>query len=343
MATGKDYYKILGVSREADDKTIRDAYRQLARRHHPDVNPNDEAAEARFKEISEAHACLRDPEKRRAYNQFGTNGEQAERARQAGGFQGATGGFSDIFDQFFSRNAAGGGAGGFHGGPFGGGFSTATARPQPGPDTEQELVIPLEEALYGRTRSLTATLKDACTECDGSGTVNGRRCLHCHATGKALRKQHFEVKVPPGVRTGSRIRLSAQGGQSATGGPPGDLYFRVKVLEHPLFRRDGDDLYCDLPLTFAEAALGTTVTVPTKKGEVSVTIPAGTQGGKKLRLPGLGVPHLNGTGSGDQFLVVRICVPTALEDERRELIRKLAESDPENPRRGMRGKLHHQK
>jgi len=149
--------------------------------------------------------------------------------------------------------------------------------------------------------------------------------------------------VPPGVRTGSRIRLSAQGGQSATGGPPGDLYFRVKVLEHPLFRRDGDDLYCDLPLTFAEAALGTTVTVPTKKGEVSVTIPAGTQGGKKLRLPGLGVPHLNGTGSGDQFLVVRICVPTALEDERRELIRKLAESDPENPRRGMRGKLHHQK
>ena len=342
--TNKDYYRLLGIGRNADDKEIRDAYRGLARQYHPDVNPNDPSAAERFKEVGEAYECLKDPEKRRMYNQFGGDWEQARRAGQAGRFQwntagaGGAGNFSDIFDQFFGKGMSG--AGGPQSGPFHETFTSEASRPQRGPDTEQALEIPLEEALYGRTRSLTVTLKDTCDDCGGSGTLDGRRCRKCHATGKALRKQHFQVKVPPGVKTGSRIRLQGQGGVGANGGPPGDLYFRVEVQEHPLFRREGDDLYCDLPVTFSEAALGTEVTVPTPKGEVKVKIPPGTQGGKKLRLPGMGVPRLNGAGAGDQYLIVRVCVPTNLEESQQELIKELAQGEPENPRRGMRGKFH---
>lgn len=344
MRTDKDYYRLLGVRRDADDRTIRDAYRRLARKYHPDVNPNDPQAAEKFKEVGEAYNCLRDPEKRRLYDQFGPHWQQAQRAGQAGGFQWQSqgfggGGFSDIFDQFFGRGF--GAARDFRTGPFDEEFSTQTRpRSERGPDTEQELVIPLEEAIYGRTRSLTVTIKETCPDCNGNGNLGGRRCTRCHATGRALRRQQFQVKVPPGVKTGSKIRLQGQGGKGPHGGPPGDLFFVVKVQDHPLFRREGDDLYCDLPLTVAEATLGTTVTVPTREGDVTLTIPPGTHGGKKLRLPGLGVPHLNGGGAGDLYFVVRIRVPTNLDDTGKELVQGLTAYDPDNPRRGMRGKFH---
>jgi len=281
------------------------------------------------------------------YDQYGADWQQAHRAGQAGGFQWSTSGpgggpsaFSEVFDQFFGAGGGFAGSEQFSAGPFRETFSSDRAGPQKGPDTEQLLEIPLEEAIFGRTRSLTVTLKDLCAECAGSGTLNGRRCTRCHATGKALRKQHFEVKIPPGVKTGSRIRLKGQGVSGPDGGSPGDVYFQVKIQSHPLFRREEDDLICDLPLTISEAALGTAVNVPTPKGEVKVAIPPGTQGGKKLRLPGRGVPRLDGSGTGDQLLVVRILIPTELGERDEELVRELAEKEPDNPRRGMKGKFH---
>lgn len=307
----KDYYKILGVSRNATEKEIKQAYRRLARKYHPDVNPGDPQAEARFKEINEAHEVLSDPEKRRKYDQLGAQWQQWQRmggrpqdfdwsrwsaGPQPGGVRVEYGtledleemlsglGFSDFFRTIF---------GGVGAGPR----TTRSwqARPARGQDIEQEVEITLEEAFHGTTRRLE---KD------------GRR---------------LEVKVPPGVRTGSRVRISGEGAPGVSGGASGDLYLKIKVAPHPVFRREGDDLYCDVPVDLYTAILGGEASVPSLKGNVILTIPPETQDGKTFRLKGQGMPALKDPSQrGDLFATIHVKLPQGLTAEERELFSRLA-------------------
>ena len=319
----KDYYKILGVAKNATTEDIKKAYRKLARQYHPDVNKKPEA-EKRFKEVNEANEVLSDPDKRKRYD---TIGPDFARYADFGGRHGRPGNFEwsyngpsgrggtfsgeDIgdFSDFF-RTLFGGGGGG-------GGFSTdelfRTARggrsrnaPAVGSDLESEVEITLPEAFKGGERQLEIT------------DQNGRT-------------RKLAVKIPAGVRDGQRIRLAAQGGAGANGGAPGDLYLRVRIRPHPLFTRDGDDLRMDLPLALHEALLGAEVTVPTLKGRVSLRIPPETQNGRTIRLAGQGMPRAAG-GAGDLFVTVKVVLPTKLNDEDRECIRKLG-ARQEDPRR----------
>jgi curved DNA-binding protein len=307
----KDYYKILGVDRSASEKEVKKAYRKLARKYHPDVNPGDDGAEERFKEINEAHEVLSDPEKRKKYDQLGSSWRQWQRAggepagfdwaqwyAQPGGARvhveyadlgdlfGGAGGFSDFFSAIF-------------GGLGGRGETTWGARGQPraahGQDYEQEVEVTLEEAFSGTTRILQ---KD------------GRR---------------LEVKIPAGVETGSRVRMRGEGGEGLGGGAKGDLYLRVRVLPHRTFERKGDDLHCEVPVDLYTAVLGGEVRVPTLKGGAMLKIPPETQGGKTFRLKGQGMPRMKDSGTkGDLYAKVRVRVPEHLSDSEKELFKQLA-------------------
>jgi len=304
----KDYYKTLGVDRTADDKTIKQAYRRLARKYHPDVSKAKGTAE-RFKEINEAYEVLSDPEKRKRYDSLGPDWQRYAQAGAgpSGGFRvhfgdgadlGDLGGFSDFFRTIFGDLGVRGGD------PFADFARETGRRSARGEDAHAAVEVSLEEAYHGSRKTFS---------------VDGRR---------------LEVKIPAGVETGSRVRV-AGGGAGTAGSHHGDLYLTVTVRPHPLFERKGDDLHLELPLTVWEAALGTEVRVPTFKGSVSMKIPPETSSGKIFRLPGYGMPHLKSGGAGDQYVKIKVVVPSGLSPREKALFEELGRLRPENPRSQM--------
>jgi curved DNA-binding protein len=323
----KDYYQTLGVSRNASKEEIQKSYRKLARKYHPDVSKEPEA-EARFKEINEAYEVLKDPEKRKKYDQFGSAWKQASRTGSpppgwegvqfdfgdfAGGggrgfrFEGGPGGFgasgfSDFFEMLF-----GGGGGGFRPGAAAGGPGPGGPRPRAGADQDATITLTLEEAARGGKREITLT--------DPSGET-----------------KTLNVKIPPGVKPGSRIRLSGQGGYGSGGGSRGDLYLKVDLAPHPDLKLRGTDLHATVSITPWEAALGGRAEIPTLNGSATIKIPAGTSSGRKIRLRGKGFPHPEGK-AGDLYAELRIVVPDRLSEQERELYEKLKEASEQEPRR----------
>jgi len=343
----KDYYKILGVDRKADAKTIKSAYRKLARKHHPDVAKGKDGE--RFKEITEAYEVLSDPEKRQRYDTLGPDwqryaqpGQGAGPGPGGGGFRveyGSEGGdFSDFFRTIFgdmggagrgSRGARGGGGGINLEDLLGGGGRGGRSR---GQDVEAQVEISLEEAFSGTRRAFSMELDEPCPTCRGAGNVGGKPCATCGGTGWQHARRQVDVKIPAGVRTGQRVRVSGEGG--AADGARGDLYLGVTVAPHPLFERKGDDLLVDVPITAPEAALGASVDVPTLKGKVSMKIPPATSSGRTFRLPGYGMPRLKGGGSGDELVGVKIVMPADLSADEKALYEKLKALRGETPRSG---------
>jgi len=353
-----DYYQVLGVKKKATKEQINRAFRRLAKKYHPDRNPGDKTAEKRFKEISAAHEVLSDPKKRRQYDQLRearargfTAGDFSEFFRAAGkpGGTGArAGGFGDFADLFSSL--------------FGGRPDTATAPPQRGEDILQKIDIPFETAIYGGTVSLRVRRPEHCATCGGSGarpgsapkpcpTCKGRGtvqssqgaftfsrpcpeclgrgkrvdqpCVVCGGQGRVMRSRKLSVKIPKGVREGAKIRLTGEGEPGLSGGKPGDRYLQIHVKPHPLFERDGHDIYSDLKLNIVQATLGTTVPVKTIDGSVQLRVPPGTSSGAKLRLRGKGAPRPSGD-RGDHYVRVKIVPPRGLSTRQAELLRQFA-------------------
>ncbi len=326
---GKNYYDMLGVSRNASDKQIKQAYRRLARKHHPDVNPGDKQAEARFKQINRAYEALSDPEKRRKYDRYGEQWEQAEafeKARRAGGAEGIRFGQGFDLGDLFGRATRG------HGGPFGNIFESFSGRrgPTRGQNVEYATEVTLEEAFHGATRRIGLQSEEPCGTCGGSGQIASAVCHVCQGAGAVLRPKRLEVKIPAGVRDGSRVRIAREGRPGAGGGPRGDLYVVVRVRPHAKFERKGDDLTTDVGVPLEDAVLGGEVEVPTLSGSrVALKIPALTQNGRLVRLSGLGMPNLEGKGrgksKGNLYARVSVVLPEKLSDRERELFEKLRE------------------
>jgi DnaJ-class molecular chaperone len=317
----KDYYATLGVEKTASEKDIKSAYRRLARKWHPDANPDKpKEAEERFKEISEAYEVLGDAEKRKKYDMLGADwqtaahqAEQQQRYRthfDTEGFDfGNLGGsgFSDFFDLFFS------GVGRRAGAPSG------VARR--GQDVESTIELSLRDAYEGGKKQISLQVEDACPRCHGTGTERGRLCPQCHGTGRVVANKKFDVSIPRGVADGQRIRLAGQGG---SGSPPGDLYLVVKILDDPTYQRKGNDLYVDLPVSLYDLVLGSEVNVPTMTGPVSMKIPEGTQNNRLLRLAGKGMPSVKGKAAGDQYVRLIGQLPQQLSERERALFKELA-------------------
>ncbi|MGA8097566.1 MAG: DnaJ C-terminal domain-containing protein [Candidatus Cybelea sp.] len=324
----KDYYAVLGVPKSSAEKDIKSAYRKLARKWHPDANlKNPKEAEEKFKEISEAYEVLGDPEKRKKYDVLGPNwqqaAQQAEQQRRyhtqdgqefefdLGGGPGGPSGFSDFFDVFFSgvgrRQTAQG---------------PGIARR--GQDLETTIELGLGDIYQGGTKSVALQIDDVCPVCHGTGTQAGRLCPRCHGTGRVLLSKRFEVTIPKGIGDGQRIRLAGQGGAGVNSGPNGDLYLVVKLDEDSTYKRKGDDLYVDLPVSIYDLVLGGEVDVPTLSGQVAMTIPAGTQNNRLLRLSGRGLPQVKGKGNGDQYVRLIGQLPQNLSDKEKKLFKELA-------------------
>jgi DnaJ-class molecular chaperone len=328
----KDYYAVLGVPKGAAEKDIKSAYRKLARKWHPDANPeNTKAAEEKFKEISEAYEVLGDPEKRKKYDALGSDWQraarQAEQQREyrrtynendftydfsnSGAAGAGPSGFSDFFDMFFSgigrRQTA-----------QGTGFS------QRGQDLETTIELALRDVYDGGKKAVALQVEDACPNCHGTGTLNGRLCPQCGGTGRILVTKKFEVAIPKGIGDGQRIRLAGQGGVGLNGGPNGDLYLIVKLLDDGTYKRKGDDLYVDLPVSIYDLVLGGEVKVPTLAGQVAMTIPEGTQNNRLLRLTGKGMPKVKGAGAGDQYVRLIGQLPQTLSDKEKKLFKELS-------------------
>jgi len=355
-AAGKDrdLYAVLGVPRDATADQIKKAYRKLARKHHPDVNPGDKAAEERFKEVSRAHDALGDETIRKNYDEFGADalqpGFDADKAREFRSWQGGArprgGGFSarrgdgQSFEDLFGGGAGAGRAraGGFHGFEdlFGGAFSRAAAAPQRGSDLEVPIRIEFIEAVRGTSRAISLRRPEVCPVCAGSGVVaGGQPCTRCGGDGVIEENVRLNVKIPAGVETGSRVRVAGKGGAGSNGAPAGDIYIVVEVGEHPLLTRAGRDLTLEVPVTVGEALLGASINVPTPDGEVSMKIPAGTQSGKRLRLRGKGVPDLHGSGRGDFYVRVMVQVPERSE-QIREAVQQIESAYTTGPRDGLK-------
>lgn len=317
----RDYYEVLGIAKTASEKEIRQAYRRLARKLHPDVNPGNKASETKFKEVNEAYEVLSDPESRKKYDQYGENWKYADRFAQAG--VGGTGGFGGPaghggpFEWHWGQQGTPGQAGYGTGGPedssdifeeiFGGGGGFGRRRAgrrgapaaMPGQDIEQPVDVTLEEAFHGTTRILQMT--------DASG-----------------RPRRIEVKVPPGVKTGSRVRIAGEGTPGFGGGARGDLWLVITVLDHPVFKREGNDLHVEIPVPLVDAMLGGEAQVPTVTGgKLALKIPPETQNGKVFRLSGQGTPRLGGTGRGDLYAKVKVVLPAPLTTRERELFQEL--------------------
>jgi molecular chaperone DnaJ len=355
----KDYYEILGVSRDATQEEIKKAYRKLARKYHPDVNQDDPEAEEKFKEVKEAYDILSDEQKRAQYDQFGhaafENGGFQSGPQGFGGFGdfGGFGGFDDIFDMFFGRGFGGGGR--------------RRNQPRQGPDLRYDLEITLEEAATGVEKDLEVMRTEICPDCNGSGAEPGTHpttcnvcggtgeirqvrqsvlgqmvnittchacggsgqivttpCSKCKGRGKIRRTRKIHVSIPAGVDTGTRLRIDGEGEAGSHGGPPGDLYVYISVKPHPYFIRQGVDILYEVPLTITQAALGVEIEVPTLHGKAKLTIPAGTQPGTKFRLRGKGIPHLRRSGRGDQLVQVAVKIPTRLTAKQRKLLEEFA-------------------
>ncbi|MDO8670294.1 MAG: DnaJ C-terminal domain-containing protein [Dehalococcoidia bacterium] len=327
----RDYYEVLGVKRGANEKDIKQAFRRLARKHHPDVNPGSKEAEAKFKEMNEAHEVLSDPEKRKKYDQFGENWEHAEQyanaRQQAPGGQGGVryeygdgsggGGFGDIFENLF------GGARGDTSGRVG-------RRPRRGDDLEQPIEISLEEAFNGSTRLLELQMQEPCPACKGAGTISGKSCISCRGLGITVQSRRLEVKIPAGVDDGARIRVAGEGGEGRGGGPRGDVLMNVSVKPHPLFERRKDDLHEEVPVPLTLAMIGGEAQVPTLKGtKLALKIPPETQNGRVFRLTGQGMPKLKSTARGDLFAKVKVVLPTNLSDREKQLFEELRALRPD--------------
>jgi molecular chaperone DnaJ len=343
---------VLGVTRTAGETEIKSAYRKLAMQFHPDRNPGDSTAEEKFKECSEAYAILMDRDKRAAYDRFGhaaVNGSGAA----GGGFgfdPSAFGDFSDIFGDIFGEMFGGGGGRG------------RRSRVQRGNDLREDLELNFEEAVFGMNTQVRVRRHETCDQCKGSGLAPGksastcatcsgrgqvryqqgffsiaRTCPSCHGAGQVIsdpctkcrgegrvpQERMIDVKVPAGVEDGTRIRYAGQGEAGANGGPAGDLYIVLHVKEHKFFEREGNDLYCTVPISFVQAALGAEISIPTLDGEQSVKIPEGTQSSTTFRIRGKGVPVLNSHGKGDLFVQVKVQTPTKLTKRQRELLQEL--------------------
>jgi molecular chaperone DnaJ len=370
MPSEQDFYEILGVARGASDKEIKNAYRKLARKHHPDVNPGNAEAEERFKRISQAYECLSDPEKRSKYDQYGAAWQQAQQSGQwqGGDFgnfvyqQYGAGSFADLFGDLFGQMRTG---------PGGRSRSRAQAAPrgpQRGQDITQELSLTFAEALQGGEKALTLSIADRCPDCDGVGgqTATCRacggsgvgesgfmgfssacpqcqgsgqevisRCHKCGGGGEALRSRRINFKIPPGVNSGSKVRLAGEGGRGQRGAAAGDLILVMQVRPHPLYQREGDDIHVRLPVSLTEATLGGKISVPTVWGPVTLTLPPGTQNGQKFRLRGQGAPKTGSKERGDQYVEVVLTAPKKLSKRQKELLEELAETLTEDPREGL--------
>ncbi len=350
----RDYYEVLGVEKGAADEEIKKAYRRLAVKYHPDKNPGDKTAEEKFKELGEAYEVLNDPQKRAAYDQYG----HAAFDRRAGGGFGA-GGFHDPFDIF--REVFGGGS--IFDDLFGGGRSDPT-QPHRGEDLRYDLELTFEEAAHGCEKEITVTKPDVCEVCGGSGAEAGSRsrtcptcggrgqvissrgifsiaqtcpqcqgagrvidkpCRSCRGMGRRDKTTEIKLRIPAGVDTGSRLRSAGNGEAGFRGGPSGDLYVVLHVRPHEFFQRDGDDLLCEVPVSFVQAALGAEIEVPTLEGKTSIKLPPGTQSGTTFRLKGHGVKNIQGYGHGDLHVRMHVEVPTHLTAPQREKLQEFAE------------------
>jgi molecular chaperone DnaJ len=320
----KDFYDVLGVKRAASEKEIRSAYRKLARKFHPDVNPGDKAAEARFKEINAAHEVLSDPEKRRKYDKYGDNWEHADQIEEmqrqrgqrfsygnGGGFQtfevDDLGDLGGVFSRFFRQ----------------GGGTRTSAAPRRAPNIEQRVDVTLEEAFHGTTRTLEMVAAEACPTCGGAGEIAGATCHTCGGYGEIQKPRRLEVKIPPGVATGSKVRVAGEG-QTGPGGQRSDLVLVIDVRKHARFERTGDDLRVDIDVPLTTAVLGGEAEVPTVTSKVMLKIPALTQNGRVFKLSGLGMPRLNRDGRGDLHAKVRVQLPEKLSNEQRALFEQLS-------------------
>ncbi len=368
MANKKDYYETLGVSKGASNEEVKKAYRRLAMQYHPDRNPGDKTAEEKFKEVSEAYEVLSDPQKRQTYDQFGHAGLAGVGAGFGGFdtsfdpfeiFERAFGGES-IFDSFFGRG-------------FGARTRTRTGAAR-GSDLRYDLTISFDEAAFGTKKQLTVSKMNSCSACNGSGAAPGTQrtnCPQCHGTGQVRMTQGFfsisrtcdrcdglgtvvtnpcstcggqgrvrsrktiNVTIPAGVDDGSQLKISGEGEAGLRGGPPGNLYIVLDVEPHPLFDRHGDDILIEVPISFATAALGATIEVPTLDGKARLKIPAGTQSGKIFRLRGKGITNLHGYGKGDEHVRIIVETPQRLNRQQREILQRFEEisGDKEHPMR----------
>ena len=360
MAEKRDYYEVLGIQKGASEDEIKKAYKKLARKYHPDMNPGDKEAEEKFKEVNEANEVLSDPEKKARYDQFGFAGVDPNYGAGAGG--GAYGGgfdFGDLGDIF----------GSLFGGGFGGGQRRNPNAPQRGESIRASVSVSFTEAAFGCEKSVTlerseqcptckgngcapGTTPEICPDCHGTGTVQTRRqtpmgvfasngpcrkcggtgrlihqpCPDCRGTGAVRKRKTIKVNIPAGIDHGQTISLRGQGNAGRNGGPAGDLLITVMVQPHELFRRDGVDVFCEAPITFAQAVLGAELEIPTIDGKVKYSIPEGTQTGTVFRLKGKGIPVLNGRGRGDQYVTVTIETPRNLNKEQKEALRRFSET-----------------
>jgi curved DNA-binding protein len=342
-AKTKDYYEVLGIKRGAWEDQIKQAYRKLARKFHPDLNPGDKSAEEQFKGLQEAYDVLSDPENRKLYDQYGDNWRAVKSGAGAPppGWEGAqrstrgagpgAGGF-DFGDFDFSDFRSAGGAGGFDifEEMFGGSGRGRGRRSGRGRDVEAELELSIEEAHRGVRRTIQMQVAETCPTCGGSGLKDGKPCETCGGAGQVLKPKRIEVNIPSGVRDGSTIRLAGQGGTGSNGSEPGDLYLHIRLRPHPVFTVKGDDLEVELPITPWEAVLGARVAAPTIDGKVELTIPPGAKSGQRLRLRGQGLNKRKG-GRGDEYVRLKIVVPKDVSPEERrvyEELKRISRFDP---------------
>ena len=363
MAEKRDYYEVLGIGKNATDAEIKSAYRKLAKKYHPDLNPGDKEAEEKFKEVNEANDVLSDPQKRQRYDQFGFAGVDPNYAAAngggAGGFGGGFGGvdLGDIFGDI-----------------FGGGSSTRTANaPRKGHDIQASVILTFEEAAHGCSKKITINRQDTCPDCGGTGAAKGtspetcpdcggrgyvvtqqrtpfgvmqsqQPCSHCggrgtiirnpcktcRGTGKTAARKSLEINIPAGIDDDQNIALRGQGDAGSNGGPAGDVIVHVTVKADPMFERDGYDVTIHVPITFSQAVLGDDVEVPTVDGRIVQHIPEGTQSGTKFRLRGQGIQYLNGRGRGDQYVIVDVEIPKKVTRAQREALKAFEDSMKED-------------
>ena len=317
MADKRDYYEVLGVQKGAGEDELKKAYRKLARKYHPDLNKDNPEAADKFKEVNEAYEVLSDKDKRAKYDQFGFAGVDPSYGGGAGA-SGFGGGFDmgDLGDLF----------GSFFGGGFGGGRSQRRNAPQRGESIRQTVVLSFEEAAFGCEKEITVERIETCGDCGGTGKIIKKPCPKCGGQGRVRKTRKFKVNIPAGIDDGQSIQQRGQGNAGANGGPAGDLYVTVAIRPHPIFTRDGSDVYVEIPISFAQAALGDTLQVPTIDGRVEYKVPEGTQTGTMFRMRGKGIQNVNGRGRGDQYVRVNIEVPKNLTDKQKKLLREFEET-----------------